>query len=100
MVSKSSGIASKATPVLLRGTERWQQLWDKAMEEGRLVEQQLSGWSKFAKELWALSRAIIDIVQSGKLKCRYMRGVATDTSEDLNEFIHKYEQTRRGLFSP
>lgn len=94
MVSKNSGLAKTVTPVLLRATDRWRQLWDKAVAEDELVEHKLCGWQKHAKEFWRLLRAIVDAVRSGDLNCQYMRSAAVDTSEALNEFIRKYEQAR------
>ena len=73
---------------MLRACDRWKALWNAA--SARDVEMgPCHVFAKYALESCRLTEAYIEAIQSGDLNSPFMRIMAVDTTNNVNEFIQR-----------
>jgi hypothetical protein len=80
---------------LLRALDRWDILWQAAMEKLDVNRRSWLGVSVYASELSVLSRRIIQAnMTADTKKSRYLRRIVGYDFADLHEFIRQYSEPK------
>lgn len=87
-VVRKNGLADQASNTLLRGTDRWKELWEAVAEKEKSKP---DGFAKHVTEFWGLTRMVIRAGQSGDTSCRYLRNEVTDSLKNIHDFMQLYK---------